>query len=140
MPEAPKARSAPRGGLRVRIGVVLGLAALQALRGRQLRRPKGREAPDQSRDLPVSAEHRWSAALVTPLIGTGYRRVPTSIADQFWQYAREAILSAATAAGSAWTTARRDAQEHCGRRRAAHSNAFASGSFALFVRPAYARD
>jgi hypothetical protein len=25
MPEAPKARSAPRGGLRVRIGVVLGL-------------------------------------------------------------------------------------------------------------------
>jgi hypothetical protein len=26
-------------------------------------------------------------------IGTGYRRVPTSIADQFWQYAREAILS-----------------------------------------------
>jgi hypothetical protein len=67
MPEAPKAGSAPRGGLRVRIGVVLGLAALQALRGRQLRRPKGREAPDQSRDLPVSAGHRWSAALVTPL-------------------------------------------------------------------------
>jgi hypothetical protein len=53
MPEAPKARSAPRGGLRVRIGVVLGLAALQALGGRQLRRPKGREAPDQSRDLPL---------------------------------------------------------------------------------------
>jgi hypothetical protein len=62
MPEDPKARSAPRGGLRVRIGVVLGLAALQALRGRQLRRPKGRD-----RDLPVSAGHRWSAALVTPL-------------------------------------------------------------------------
>jgi hypothetical protein len=35
MPEAPKARSAPRGGLRVCIGVVLGLAALQALRGGQ---------------------------------------------------------------------------------------------------------
>jgi hypothetical protein len=34
MPEAPKARRAPRGGLRVRIGVVLGLAALQALGGR----------------------------------------------------------------------------------------------------------
>ena len=67
MPEAPKARSAPRSGLRVRIGVVLGLAALQALGGRQLRRPKGREAPGQSRDLPVSAGHRWSAALVTPL-------------------------------------------------------------------------
>jgi hypothetical protein len=45
-----------------------------------------------------------------PLLGRGTGE-PTSIADQFWQYAREAILSAATAAGSAWTTARRDAQE-----------------------------
>jgi hypothetical protein len=81
MPEAPKARSAPRGGLRVRIGVVLGLAALQALGGRQLRRPKGREAPDQSRDLPVSVGHRWSAALRPPkermpLLGRGTGECP----------------------------------------------------------------
>ena len=62
MPEAPKARSAPRGGLRVRIGVVLGLAALQALGGRQLRRPTGRY-----RSIQLTNRKRRSVAVTRPL-------------------------------------------------------------------------